>query len=124
MKKYFLFLFLCLFFLFPTFSSGDEYYFALPDGHPFKEAALDKEVEGGVELRFGERVEIVYKLNRDDTVWYRASKDGSQFYIPEPFIVRIKMCTHYDDTGIQAHGGQVFPATHHSRGEVQPHHRL
>ena len=99
MKKYFLYLFLCLFLPFPSVSSGDEYYFALPTGHPFKEATLDTEVEEGVELSFGERVEIIYELNWDDTVWYRARKDGSSFYVPEPYLVRSRMSTISEESG-------------------------
>ena len=68
MNKYFLYIVLCFLLPFPSFSSEEEYYFALPAGHPFKEASFDAERAGGVALKFGERIEIVYTLVRDDTV--------------------------------------------------------
>jgi LAS superfamily LD-carboxypeptidase LdcB len=88
MKKNILFLFLCALLFLPVASFGDVYYFALPSGHPFKEASVAAGIEEGVALKFGERIEIVYELDREDTVWFIAREGTFRFYLPGSFLVR------------------------------------
>ncbi|UCB45990.1 MAG: M15 family metallopeptidase [Spirochaetota bacterium] len=99
MKKYFYYLFFCLIFSLPFLTYGDEYYFALTTGHPFNEASLDAERAGGVELKFGDKVEIVYTLIRDDTVWFKIRQDEAEVYLPDPYLVKVSESAYLNNSG-------------------------
>jgi LAS superfamily LD-carboxypeptidase LdcB len=89
-----------------------QYYYALPEGHPYTKSSFISQNDPRVLLQFGERLDIVSRWVREDVVWYRFRKEEGLFFLPEQFVVKNYTSSSYDEDNNLAIGHEIINRNH------------